>query len=167
MSINSDKRLKYLNAIAQIHHSIGARLEMEKVCQILVEQIASITDCKGCAILFIEGQKVKILSERGFLVSLKEAELTIEMPAIKYIIENKQNIWTGNISKSPFTSCVLNGCKMVSMLCVPIMITGDVKGIIHLDSDRENAFSKEDVEFIQIIANEIAMVIERSFLFLF
>jgi diguanylate cyclase (GGDEF)-like protein len=45
------------------------------------------------------------------------------------------------------------------------MVNGEVKGIIHLDSRKKDAFDQDDMGFTEILANEIAIAMERSFLY--
>ncbi|MFN4227190.1 MAG: diguanylate cyclase [Candidatus Ratteibacteria bacterium] len=157
---------KILNALLKIHRAVGANLEIDKVCKILVDEIKDITNCSGCAIMLIENQKVRVISESGFEKNLGNIEFTIDTPAIKYILTTKKSIITGDIKNTPeVSSCVPSGCSMSSLICVPIIIQDEVKGIIHVDSIKLNAFSKEDVKFINLLANEISIIIERTELF--
>lgn len=154
-----------LKTIVEIHRSLGANLELEKSCQILVSKFKALIGCSACAIMLIEGQKVGVISEEGFRKRLGQLEFTTEMPAIKYITTNKQSIVTGDVYNSPTRDCVPHGCAINSLLCVPIFVNDEVKGIIHLDADKKNAFNKKDVDFIQLLAAELSAVIERSLLY--
>ena len=159
------KKLKILSAINEIHQSIGANLALEKISQILVEKFTEITNCKGCAILIIDENKIRILSECGFLETFKDTEFNVDMPAIKYIIDTKQSIFTGDLSNSQMTHCVPSGCNMNSLICVPIMVRGEVKGIIHLDSIERNAFDEEELQFVELLSSQVSIALERSLLY--
>ena len=111
------RELKRLTAITTIHHSIGANLELEEVSRIAVRELINIVGCAGCAILIIEGEKVKILAERGFLQTFRGMEFNTDMPAVKYIVNTKQAIFTGDILNSPAASCIPHGCSMNSLIC--------------------------------------------------
>ncbi|MEA3254098.1 MAG: sensor domain-containing diguanylate cyclase, partial [Chloroflexota bacterium] len=149
----------------KIHQSIGANLELEEISRIAVRELIGIVNCDGCAILLIEGDKVKILAERGFAQTFGGMQLDVDMPAIKYITNTKQAIFTGDLQNSPASSCVPHGCSMNSLICTPIIVNNEVRGVIHLDSLKKNAFAEEDLELTELLAKEISIAAERSFLY--
>jgi len=151
-----------MKAVNEINHYIGIELELKKVCDLVVKKINEIINCDACAILLLEDEKIVIPSEIGFKNALGDVQFTIETPAINYIFSTKKRIISGNISKSDFVSCVPQGCSMTSLLCEPILSEGNVRGIIHLDSCMENAFTEEDENFITILANEVSLAIRRA-----
>ena len=61
-----EKELKRLTAIIELHHSLGANLELDQICRISVRELAGVLDCDACAIMLIEGDRVKIMAEKGF-----------------------------------------------------------------------------------------------------
>jgi len=162
----TQKKLKMLSAITEIHQSIGANLALEKIGQILVEKLTKITNCDGCAILMIDDNKVKILSECGFMAFFKSFQFSVDMPAIKYIIDTKKAIFTGDIAGNQMmTKCIPPGCNINSLLCAPIIVKEEVKGIIHLDSKEKNAFDEENLQFAESLATQASIAFERSFLY--
>ena len=160
-----EKELAKLRAITRIHHSMGSSLELDEISHIVVRELIDIVHCDACALMLIEGDKVRILAERGFSKTFGETELSTYMPAVKQIVDTKQAIFTGDVINSSAASCVPHGCAMSSLICVPVISNDEVKGIIHLDSSRKNAFDRDDLEFVDLLAKEISIDIERSFLY--
>lgn len=164
-NLELEKQLKILSAIARIHHNIGANLELDQIGQILVKELTEIVPCDGCAILVIDGNEVQILAEKGFLKMLGDTKFSTDMPAIKQIIETKKSIYSGDIMNGPEASCVPAECMMNSLICSPIIVEGEVKGIIHLDSKNKNAFNVEDLHFTELMTKEAAIALTRSILY--
>ncbi|MCX6004271.1 MAG: sensor domain-containing diguanylate cyclase [Chloroflexi bacterium] len=106
-----------------------------------------------------------MLAEKGFSDAFGNLELSRDMPAIKYIMDTRQAIFTGDVLNSEAATCVPHGCAMNSLICAPINISGEVCGIIYLDSVKKGAFTDEDFEFTNLLACEIAITIRRSFLY--
>jgi len=161
----NEKELKKLRAITSIHYSIGALLELTEIARIVVRELINIVNCDGCAILLIEDDKVKILAEKGFSQTFGEISFSSDTPAIKHVVTTKQAIFTGDILASSAASCVPRGCQMNSLICAPIIVSNQVKGIIHLDASRKNAFAKEDLTLVELLAKEASIAMERSFLY--
>jgi len=159
---NTEKQIKILQAMNRIHRSLGVNLELGTIARILVEELVDIVGCTGCAIMMIADQQVLILAEYGFQKLLGDIEFTPDMPAIKHIRDTGQCIFTGDIPNSPASSCVPAGCNMKSLICTPVMVNDQVKGIIHLDSLEKDAFDEEDKQFVEQLAEAIAIAMERA-----
>jgi diguanylate cyclase (GGDEF)-like protein len=154
-----------LVALTRINHSIGAFLDLEGIARILVREIKGTVSYDGCAILLIERSGIKVLSSLGFSRIFRDGHLTLEAPLIRYILTTKKGIVTGDVPASEFVGCVPPGEPIKSLICEPIIIEGDVRGIIHLYSALQNAFKEEDVDFVRLLAKEVSVAFERSFLF--
>jgi diguanylate cyclase (GGDEF)-like protein len=159
------KEVSRLEAIVRIHHSIGAILDLTAIARILVRELTSMLDCDAAAIMLIEGDKVNILAEKGFSRTFGKMELTTAMPAVKHIVSTRESIFSTDVANTPAANCLPYGYLMGSLICVPIIVNGEVKGIIHLDSTKNDAFNKEDLELTELLAKEISLSLERSLLF--
>ncbi len=154
--------LKILKAIFGIASSIGSELELEKVCDLIVEKVFKVINCNGCAIILIDEKGVRLQSEIGFGKSIREVEFNREMPLIKYMLSTKNKLFIGNIESSYFKYSIPKGEKTTSMICIPIIVKEEVKGIIYIDSKKTNAFSCKHEYFLNILAHEISIAIERA-----
>ena len=157
-----EKQLKILSAIMHIHQSIGANLELDEIGRILVVELIGIIPCDGCAILLFDGEKVGILAEKGFQVMLGGKEFTTALPSIQHIISTKESIYTGDRRQSILSSCVPEQCVMRSIICTPIIVNDEVKGIIHLGAKAQDVFTEEDLNFVGVLAKEISLAVARS-----
>lgn len=160
-----EKEYRTLLALTRIHHSIGALLDLEEIARILVREIKGIVNCDGCAIMLIEKSGVKILASLGFSRIFQEGQISTDAPSIRYMVATKQAIISGDVPASEFAGCIPPGESINSLICTPIVIEGTVRGLIHLDSVRKDAFSNEDLEFVRLLANEVSIAFERSFLY--
>ncbi len=151
-----------LKAIFNITNSIGSELELEKVCDLMVDKIYQLVKCNGCAIILINGDRVKLQSEIGFGPSINEVEFSVDMPLIKYILSTKNKIFIGDIEKSYFKYSIPRSELTSSMICMPVIVKDRVKGIIYIDSKKINAFSSNHEYFLNILAHEISIAIERA-----
>src|SRR4030043_720355 len=154
--------LKILKAIYGIASSLGSVLELEKVCDLIVDKVFKVINCNGCAIILIDDEKVKLQSEIGFGNRIRQVEFNKEMPLVKYILSTKNKLFIGNIESSYFKYSIPKGEKTTSMICIPIIVKEEVKGIIYIDSKKTNAFSSKHEYFLNILAHEISIAIERA-----
>ena len=151
-----------LRATARIHNSTGPRLELEEIARLSVREMVDLLDCDACAILLVEGSEFKVVCEKGFSRSLGITALPLDLSPIHEIIHSRRSLATGDVADSIAAGCVPHGCSMVSWLCSPIVVDEQVIGIIHVDSSRKNAFSQDDLSFVEFLAGEISVAVERS-----
>ena len=52
--------------------------------------------------------------------------------------------------------------RFTSMLSVPLLIHEEIVGVVNVQSVRERSFDKEEIEFLQTIANQVAGIIEKG-----
>ena len=69
----------------------------------------------------------------------------------------------GDVSKDPRYIMVQPNVR--SELAVPLEVSGQVRGVLNVDSDRLNAFGSEDQELLQELALQAAKVIHNTWLY--
>src|SRR6266851_9137787 len=52
--------------------------------------------------------------------------------------------------------------RFTSMMSVPLLIHEEIVGVVNVQSVKERAFDKEEIEFLQTIANQVAGIIEKG-----
>jgi len=159
------EELRRLTAITRIHRSVGVSVMPEEVSRILVREMSEVLECNGCAILLIEGEQARVLAERGFFNTLGQIEFNTDMPVMRHILDTAEPIITGDVANSPAAEFLPAGCQVKSLICVPIMVNDKVRGVIYLDSLKRNAFSAADVDLAELLADEVAISIERSLIY--
>lgn len=158
------KQSETLSAINRVHDRIGNSLELKEISKIAVEELFNTVSCAACAILLMQRGGINILAVKGFSKMIGEGELNADSPIIKYVVDTKQSICTGDVANVPALGGVPGVCFSKSLICVPIVINDRVKGIIELDSAEENAFDEQDYGFVELMAKEVAMAIQHCFL---
>ena len=161
----ADKELKKLTAIIRLHQSIGASLDMEKICRISVRELVDAMGCDICAIMLIKENKVKVIAGKCLPKMLSETDIDAYAPALKQIISTKQDIVINDMARDATPGCVPRGWSVDSVICAPILVKEEVKGIIHLGFMEKNAFSQEGLELVRLMAKDISIALERSLLY--
>ena len=154
------RKLDHLAAITSVHLRIGTIFELKMISRIYLRELIDMVGCDGCAIIRIDKDKVRILTERGLGKPFRDMEFSADQPAIKYVVDTKQTIFTGDVLSSPDASYIPHGRSVKSLICTPIMVNNHVGGIFYLDSVKKNAFNKEDMEFIELLTGEISITFD-------
>lgn len=158
------KQAKILSAIRRIHQSVGVNLELKEVARILVAELVTIVDCPRCAILRIEGAQANVLAQKGFSKIPDRRGFNTDVAAIHHILNTKRCICTGDVESGIAGSGIPADGSIKSLICSPVLVAEEVKAIIHMDSPDKGAFDTEDLQFVELLAREISVAVERSML---
>jgi GAF domain-containing protein/CheY-like chemotaxis protein len=168
----TEDRAAELAIINSVQQGLASKLEMRAIYDLVGDKIHEI---------FFEAQVVDIMTydsstnllhlqyaiERGKRFDVKPWELR---GFRKHIIATGQTlVINSDMPKkqveydNPF---VIVGEPTKSWLGVPMILSGEVKGVISLQHiDKENAFSDSDVRLLQTLANSMSVALENARLF--
>jgi len=154
-----EKERQKLKSIVRVLHSNCADLELEVTARICVRELINIADCDVCATMLVDGSRIEILAERGFAERYGKIVGKADMPLIEYVVDTGQTIFATDARSSPALSNLGLQCMVSSLICTPVLLNGDVKGIIYLDAVERNAFEEVDMELTKLLAAEISIVL--------
>ena len=157
-----EKERQKLKAVVRVLRSNSADLELEVTARICVRELINITDCDVCATLLIDGNNIEILAERGFTKKYGKIVSKADMPLVEYVVDTGQAIFTTDVQSNPLLTNLGLQHVVSSLICTPVMLSGDVKGIIYMDLAEGNTFEEGDRELTKLLATEISVVLERS-----
>lgn len=164
MSKKAEKQARLLSSLARIRHGMEAKLKLEEISRIVVEELITVRSSSGCAILLIEGSEFRVLAERGSLELVEKLQFRTDAPGIKSIIDTKQSFCTGDVNNGVARDWVPPGGAVNSMIRAPIVVNDQVKGLIHLHSPEKNAFGEDELRSVELMAQEMSIALERYFL---
>ncbi|MCM8825703.1 MAG: GAF domain-containing protein, partial [Candidatus Omnitrophica bacterium] len=152
-------------ALLLLHRNVARYLKKEEAFKRVVLTIRKLVKSDGCAILMVENGNIVVAAHYGFPGNLKNVQFKTSDGPIKYIMATGRVLYIPDVTKSRFKSFMPEARRMKSLIFVPIKINGNVSGIIHLDSKKKNAFTRQDINFIRLISSELSTIIERIILY--
>ena len=169
------QRNKELNTLYQTTKSLAQSLSPKTVAKnllaVLAEQFGHaisgvILLDKTAQYLFPVAIKRDGYSEEELedeLIRLQNLNIKADQGIAGWVIQNNTALRSGDIRSDTRYYPVLDG--MLSILCVPIEIRGEVKGAIVLESDELNAYSKNDENLLNALAGSTAIALENAGLY--
>lgn len=115
------------------------------------------------AVGFAETSKIEVL--QGCPISEYDY---IPKSVINYVINSRELVILDRISlNEKFTNDpYIIASKPKSILCMPILIKGEVSGVIYLENNLiEGAFNKGRVEILKVISSQIAISMENAIIY--
>ena len=149
------------SAILALHHRIGAVLELEEIGRILVNEPEYMERYDGYAILLGEGKELSILVQRDAHLMVGDGGDLSDVPAIQRCRETKTSVHAADHLHRSLPE-VPDGSSLQSMICSPVLVHDAVRGIICLVSADGDALHKGDLQFSELLAQELSLAVRRS-----
>jgi GAF domain-containing protein len=160
----ADKQ-NYLQGIADVSRVLGATTDRDKILYMIVGSAVEKMQAKA-ACLFMpaaRNQKYKVVAQKG--LSQKYLRRGIgNVENITEIILKKGYIYYPDVTVDPrlekWEEKKVEGIR--SMLITPVMVSGQIIGILCVYTDKIKKFSETQIEFLSILAEQGGMAIENA-----
>ncbi len=166
----TEQRNAELAVINSVQESLVAKIEIADIYELVGEKIREIFDAQVIDIVTYNASTHQIEDKYAF----EKGDRTMLGPREvsgfrKHVIETKQVLLhNANVAQAmkDFGNEILIGEVPKSQVYVPMIVAGEVKGIISLQNlDHENVFSESDVNLITTLANSMTVALESARLF--
>ena len=156
------QRLKDLEAVTDAALSY---LPLEDLLQELLNRVVAILDADTAAILLLE-EETRTLVARAAKGLEEEVERGVRVPLARgfagRIAAERRPIHIEDISKAEIWNPLLREKGLVSLLGVPLLVEGQVIGVMHVGTLSRRSFGDTDVGLLQRVADRAALAIDRQ-----
>ncbi len=149
-----------LSAFREIRQN--RHLDLLDFANCILQQLQSVCEPTGGAIMLIEGGKAKTIAHEGMSGHACGIEIRVDTAALGALRNTQEGISGNHLDGGPLSGIMPAGREAKSALCVPVMQGEVVVGLIYLDSQDEDAFDQEDRCCIDLMAEELSLSLQRS-----
>lgn len=157
-----------LRMLLDITKKISLSLDLDEVLELVMDTLDSLIHYDAAGIYLIEhdttGQNPYIFKSkklRGYDISFELIEPRLKMGEgfIGYVAQTGQPIISPDVSKDPryFPARSRTRSEMVA----PIISNNEVIGVFDLECDDLNAYDEDDLSILQLLASQVAIIIEK------
>lgn len=156
-----------LEDVQRVTESALAYLDLDDLLRELLDRLTDILDVDTAAVLLVE-EGGRTLAARAAKGLEEEVERGFRLPVGRgfagRIAFTREPVVIEDLESSPIQPVnPLFGEKGVrSLLGVPLVVEGEVIGVLHVGSLVQRQFHESDIELLQLVANRVALSIERS-----
>jgi serine phosphatase RsbU (regulator of sigma subunit)/anti-sigma regulatory factor (Ser/Thr protein kinase) len=155
-----------LQALQRVTDAALAYLPEEDLLQELLRRIAEIMAIDTVAILLLEGDSLHARAAKGIE---EEVEQRVRIPIGRgfagRIAAERRPITIDNVDHADILNPILREKGIRSLLGVPMLVEGDVIGVLHVGSLTLRTFTADDTDLLQLAADRAALAIEHARLY--
>ncbi len=173
-----EERTRELSSLLEISHTVASTLQLSPLLGLILDQLKTVVDYTGAAILAVEGKDLIILDNRSPIQEVQLMQLhfplkdlgpiwdamisreTIIMPDVRDDTNLAQAFRAalGELGETTFS--YVQACMVV-----PLSLKEQVIGMLVLTSSKKEAFTPHHSVLALAIANQAAVAIENAWLY--
>jgi signal transduction histidine kinase len=156
------QRLEHVQAVTD---AALAHLELDELFAVLLPRIRDILEADTCAVLLLDEETTE-LAARAAVGIEEEVEQGVRIPVgggfAGRVAASKQPVILDDVDHADVLNPILRQKGIKSMLGVPLLVDGNAMGVIHVGTLVHRRFTADDVELLQLVADRVAIAIERG-----
>jgi signal transduction histidine kinase len=156
------QRLEYTQAVTD---AALAHLELDELFAVLLPRIRDILEADTCAVLLLD-EETDELAARAAVGIEEEVEQGVRIPLgggfAGRVAASQRPVILGDVDHADVLNPILRQKGIKSLLGVPLLVEGSALGVIHVGTLVHRRFTADDVELLQLVADRVAIAIERG-----
>ena len=156
------ERLEHLQSITD---AALAHLELDELLAVLLPRVREILAADTCAVLLLDEDGNELVA-RAALGIEEEVEQGVRIPVgggfAGRVASERMPIVLPDLDHAHVLNPILREKGLKSLLGVPLLVRGEAIGVLHVGTLAYRDFTARDVELLQVVAERVALAIERA-----
>jgi signal transduction histidine kinase len=156
------RRIEHVQAIVD---ASLAHLELDALLAELLDRIRTILSVDTCAVLLVDPERRDLVA-RAAVGLEEEVEQGIRIPLGKgfagRIAAEGRPIGLPDVDQADVVNPLLRQKGIKSLLGVPLAVREHITGVLHVGTLTPRAFTRDDTELLQLVAERLAVAIEKA-----
>jgi signal transduction histidine kinase len=156
------RRIEHVQAITA---EALAHLEVDDLLGVVLPLIRDMLGADTCAVLLLEEDGGELVA-RAAVGLEEEVEQRVRIPVGRgfagRVAATQRPVVIGDLDQAEVLNPILREKGIKSMLGVPLVVRGESLGVLHVATLTPRRFSQDDVGLLQLVAERVAIAIERA-----
>jgi signal transduction histidine kinase len=161
-------KAEHVRRLQSVTDAALAHLHLDELLGALLERTRQILEVDTCAILLLDEETNELVA-RAALGIEEEVEQGVRIPVgggfAGRIAAEKRPVILDDVDHAHVLNPLLREKGIKSMFGVPLVVEGEVRGVLHVGSLVARAFREDEVELLQLVADRAALAIEHARLY--
>lgn len=161
------RRSKAIETLSAVSHTLSQDHYPEEIMQLIVNMTAQMMGSNSCAIMLLDEKKkeLKIVAAHSLDPEYRtKPPVKVQGSLSGRVVMSKQAVVVRDVRKEPsyqFRDLAIRH-GLVSLVSVPMVYKGKIYGVFNSYTPTEHHFSKDEIAFVQSVANQCAAAIENT-----
>ena len=156
------QRVEHVQAVMDV---ALAHLELDELLNVLLPRIRSILDADTCAVLLLDEEANELVARAAVGIE-EEVERGVRIPVGRgfagRVAAGRAPVVLDDVDHADVLNPILREKGIKSLLGVPLLVSDEVIGVLHVGSLSGRSFRRDDVELLELVAARVALAIERA-----
>jgi len=158
-----------MTSLVQLANAIGSTADLEKIMSIALDTVKHLFACDSGLIYRIDADDGCLWYVDSFGYPPEVVEKMSDGPYRKaeecWAVSGDALVGIDDLSKAELACRTLEKLAYGSTVCVGMTAEGRMLGVLHVRSEKPNAFSEEDQQLALAISDQVALALQRALLF--
>jgi signal transduction histidine kinase len=163
--LSEASRLQRLQALTD---AALAHLHLDELLDALLLRTRELLDVETCAVLLLDEAAGELVARAAVGIE-EEVEAGVRIPLGRgfagRVAARRQPVILDDVDHADVLNPILREKGIKSMLGVPLLVSGNAIGVLHVGTLTPRGFTEGDVELLQLAADRAAVAIEHARLF--
>jgi signal transduction histidine kinase len=163
----ADLKVRYarLDLLYQVGNIIHSTLDPQEALQLIIDQAVRVMRASSGSVVLINPNTnfLEIHASMGLPSNATALKLRVGEGITGWVANKGKTVRSGDVTADPRYIKVRENVR--SELAVPLLVNGEVRGVINVDSDRNNAFSEGDQELLEALSLSASRVVQNTWLY--
>ena len=158
-------RYERLNLLYQVSNVIHSTLDPQEALQLILSEAVRLMRASSGSVVLVNPTTglLEIQAATGLPASAMDLKLRVGQGITGWVARHGVAARVGDIQGDPRYVKARDGVR--SELAVPLLVAGVLRGVLNVDSERENAFSAEDQTLLEDLSIQASNVIHNTWLY--
>jgi signal transduction histidine kinase len=163
--VASDAITQRLNRLRALTDPTLAHVEIEELLLALLVRTRDLLGADTCAVLLLDEQAEELVA-RAAVGLEEEVERGVRIPMGRgfagRVAAERRPVILEDVDHADVLNPILREKGIKSLLGVPLLVRGEAIGVLHVGVLRHRAFTAGEVELLQLVADRVAVSVERT-----
>ncbi|HKV44784.1 MAG TPA: GAF domain-containing protein [bacterium] len=162
------RQIMELSTLAEVSETLTSPLYLEQILRLLVEMAGRVFEAPLCTLMLLDGDELRLAAEHPESARTRTRQtLRIGDGIPGQAAASGQPVWSLDLETDPrFHPHLLPQGTVAgsvrSMLSVPLRVRDRTLGVVNCYTGRRHAFSQNEINLLQTLANQTALAIENA-----
>jgi len=155
-------KTKQFITLREINEALSQQKSLTEILNIIAVESLNIAGHgqKVAFVMLLDKQRKLLITRSAYGELFEEEHLNFQIPLhrksiVTYVAKTRKPKITSNVYKDPRYLKIIPSAK--SEICIPILFRDEVVGVINIESSELNAFSNQDLQLLQTLADNASV----------